>query len=258
MIFCLAGGCVGHEAADACVVAWMQRWGEGWVPDLGIIAGCGLGMALGFALMRSLRDALALVRSAPPAGGEHPSGAQALSHGLITLSLLATLGALAAAGFGGFRWREVSPPGGGFRVMMPGRPVEEVEEEKTPQGRATGSRFVSRGCERGYELARLHVYGVTFLDYPPGYLTRRSPAEVFRAQRDALTRSEGRLVSEKSVSLSGFPGTELRIEADDGGVIACRLFLVRQRLYLVMARYPRTNPGPGVRAFFDSFAITGH
>ena len=52
------------------------------------------------------------------------------------------------------------------------------------------------------------------------------------------------------------PGTELRIEARDGQVITCRLFLVKQRLYIVVAKYPRSGRGRGVDTFFDSFALT--
>ena len=258
MGLCLAGGYVGHEFADACVVAWWQRWGQGGVQDLGIIAGCALGMTLGFALMRSLRDAVALVRSAPPpdAGEEQSSKTEVLSRGLVALALLVTFGALAAVGFRGLGWREVRSPDGGFRVVMPGKPIVEKEEENTREGRATGKRFMCRGAEQGYMWRHLHIYGVAFLDYPQGYVARNTPAEIFKEQRDSLVPSEGKLVSEKAVSLGRFPGTELRIEARDGQVITCRLFLVRQRLYTVLAKYPRSDHSRGVDTFFDSFALT--
>ena len=34
------------------------------------------------------------------------------------------------------------------------------------------------------------------------------------------------------------------------------LFLVRQRLYMVMVKHPKSGHSRGVDAFFDSFALT--
>ena len=199
MVLCLAGGYVGYEAADACVVAWWQHWGEGWMAKFGVVAGGALGLALGFALMRSLRDAFALVRAAPPpdAFEGRSSSAKALSRGFVALSLLATFVALAVVGFGGLGRREVSPPGC-FRVVMPGQPIEQDEGERAPGARDGQAVRVCRGSEQGYMLTRLHVYGVAFLDYPPSYIARNALEVIFKEQRDTLVTAGCELVSEKT------------------------------------------------------------
>jgi hypothetical protein len=156
-------------------------------------------------------------------------------------------------GLRGLGWREFSPPGGAFRVLLPGVPLEQPEEEDTPQGPARGKRFLAHSGGSG---SRFQGYSVAYVDYPEEYVKAHSPAEVFRSQRDALVPSEGRLVREGARTLSGFPGKELHVETGDGGTILCRMYLVKGRLFLVVAKYRKDNRPPEVDAFFDSFALS--
>ncbi|HKB39731.1 MAG TPA: hypothetical protein VKD72_25065 [Gemmataceae bacterium] len=249
-----AAGLAGTLAARACVVAWWQNLGAAgaWIEVLGTLAGAGLGVALVLALLRLLTDALALRRLASlPGQPERPTWAQVLSRGLVAVLLLSAFGALMLIGLRGLKWQEVSPPGSGFQVMMPGIPIEQEEEEDTPQGPARGKRFLSRARDN------FQAYAVEFVDYPEEYVRRNSAADIFKSQKDAVVPSEGRLVSEELITLSGFPGTELQLETDDDRLMIFRMYLVKRRLFLLLAKCRKGTRPREVDTFFNSFTFTG-
>jgi hypothetical protein len=74
-----------------------------------------------------------------------------------------------------------------------------------------------------------------YSDYPETIL--KAPADkVLDGGRDgALANTEGKLVSDQGLSLDGFAGREFIIEIPGKGLMKLRTFLVRQRLFQVMA-----------------------
>jgi hypothetical protein len=252
--FSVAGGWAGNSAGKTCVVAWWQNLGTAagvWIEVLATLVGAGLGLGLGLALLRLLTDARALPRLASPPGQPgSPTRGKVLSRGLVAVLLLLAFGALMLIGLGGLKWQEVSPPGSGFRVMMPGMPIEQEEGEDTPQGRAKGKRFLSRASDR------FQVYAVEFVDYPEAYVRLNSAADLFKSQKDALVPSEGQLVSEAVITLSGFPGNELQVETKDDRIMVFRMYLVKRRLFVLVAKCRKGDRPREVETFFNSFTLT--
>ena len=125
-------------------------------------------------------------------------------------------------------WQEFSSAEGNFAVLMPGSPSYKKQSSSTAVGPIDMHLF-------SLDLAKDAVYMVMFSDYPD--VVAQAPADkVLDGGRDgALANTKGKLIGEQSISLDGFPGREFTIEIPGKGMMKLRAFLVRQRLYQVMA-----------------------
>jgi hypothetical protein len=125
-------------------------------------------------------------------------------------------------------WQEFSSPEGSFAVLMPGVPAYEKKSSATAAGPIDMHLFTS---EPGLNAA----YIVLYSDYP--VMVLNVPAQqVLDGGRDgAVANSKGRLVSEQHLSLDGFPGRAFTVDVQGKGLLKARAFLVRQRLYTIIA-----------------------
>jgi hypothetical protein len=169
------------------------------------------------------------------------------------LPILALLAAALAAGCGP-AWKEISPAQGRFRVVLPGKPIEQDESEQTPAGMARGKRFLGYTGAGGTDSFR--AYAVSYIDYPAGYIRAHPPEKIFAAQKDEVVPSEGRLLNERPIKIGTAPGIELEVEDPEGKILFFHIYLVERRLYVVTAKYARGKRSPEVDAFFDSFQVT--
>jgi len=144
-------------------------------------------------------------------------------------------------------WVVFSPKDGGFSVKLPSNPTERP----LPQGVEAG-----RTPSPVYELTSGGLkYVITYKDHP---------FSVEGAQRDKLlemgaeagiTGAGGKVVSNKPISLDDYPGREAKGEMG-GSLYQSRVYLVKQRLYLLIVWLPADKAGSESAArFFESFKI---
>jgi hypothetical protein len=130
-------------------------------------------------------------------------------------------------------WKTFSPDAGHFAVQMPGTPTEFKKTVEAPGGAVE---------VLVYELAVPGTEGkfaVSYFDIPeasakPGTEDKR----LDNARDGAIASSKGKLKREKSLLLDTYPGREITIEIEGKGLVAVRLYVVRNRLYQVMAVGP--------------------
>jgi hypothetical protein len=124
-------------------------------------------------------------------------------------------------------WQEFTSTDGNFAVLMPGSPTYEKKSQPTAMGPIDMHMFTIE--------TRQNAYIVMYSDYPEMIL--KAPADkVLDGGRDgAVANTKGKLVSDQSLSLDGFPGREFVIEIPGKGLMKLRAYLVRQRLFQVMA-----------------------
>jgi hypothetical protein len=152
------------------------------------------------------------------------------------------------------RQREFTSSEGRFRVLMPGTPTEQPEGEDTFAGPASGKRFLA--VVGTPETERYRGYGVSYIDYPERYIRSMSAEKIFKEQKDSVVPSDGSLVQERTMTISGHRGFELEVAWHDGKTVVFHMYLVEQRLYMVVAKYPGGTRPPEVDAFFNSFQLT--
>lgn len=144
------------------------------------------------------------------------------------LLLVALLAACAAACSPTLDWREVSPPGGGFAVLLPGKPRHEART------------IVLDGAEVTMRMVSVHADGLAFgagyADFPPG-ADAAALARRVTATRDALIANiGGRLTAQSEIALEGHRGTDFRARGrvrDAEYFVAGRVYAVGDRLYQI-------------------------
>ena len=98
-------------------------------------------------------------------------------------------------------------------------------------------------------------YAIAYVDYPKDKLAKANPDDLLNGARDgAVANVKGKLANETKVSMNGFPGRELRIEAPGDLVLNARMYMVKERLYQSLVVTPKPREGAAdAKKFLDSF-----
>ena len=162
--------------------------------------------------------------------------------------LLLPLALLLAAGCSAQAFREFAPPGGKFRVEMPGFPREETREVKTGKLKLYISD-VNQGS-----------YSVQWIDLPSARDEDAATQKRHLAQaRDkGIENVSGKLIKDEEIKLDGkYPGSDFTADVPSvNGQMHCRLYLVDGRLYqLIVVGRKAFVEGSGPVRFFESFRL---
>lgn len=157
---------------------------------------------------------------------------------LFLLMFAATLN-----GFPAGEWIKVTPVGGGFSIMMPAKPEEEVN----PRDDFTSHLFTVRTAYA--------IYSAGYIDYAPSI--RLDVARELEANRDAFVKSlEAKLLESKSITLDGHAGIEFTADSDQAW-IKSRIYLFGSRMHQIsVAVFKSRDETDNVNRFFASFAFT--
>jgi hypothetical protein len=144
---------------------------------------------------------------------------------------------------------------GGFSVKLPGKPIEQTKTIPTIFGPT--DLTVLEAVAPKQEAC----YAVGYIDYPAQVLQLVQEDDVQDLLKvtgaGAVQAVDGKVVSEKEIRLGAHPGREFDADILDGkATLRLRVYLVKQRLYMVMAVAPKGEPA-GFGDFFGSFKLTG-
>ncbi|MBN2378455.1 hypothetical protein JXM67_01450 [candidate division WOR-3 bacterium] len=146
------------------------------------------------------------------------------------------------------QWVDVKSNDGGFFVRMPQEPEMQTQMIPTTAGSTPLYMYlVDFGAV---------AYAVMYSDLP--YLEEDADLDkVLDERRDAaVASSNGKLRSEKKISIDGHPGRELRIDTGDNMAYTGRLYLVGKRLYQVIIVVPQgVDAKEATEKFLDSFRL---
>jgi hypothetical protein len=94
--------------------------------------------------------------------------------------------------------------------------------------------------------------GYADFPFPPG-----NTDEIFDRTRDGSIRGvQGKLITEGSLALNGYPGRRFRSTAQGNSFIDEEMYLVGRRLYLITILTKTDSPDENIRRVFDSFRFT--
>ncbi|MFH7027955.1 MAG: hypothetical protein ACHBN1_21790 [Heteroscytonema crispum UTEX LB 1556] len=138
-------------------------------------------------------------------------------------------------------WTQLSPKQGGFTVLMPGKPIEEKETDKSDDTTTESYTYTVETKEGAFLLGYTEFPSDISADDPQGLLD---------AAAEGLTQDGGKLLRQRKISLSNNPGREVQYKNADGTTGTARIFVVKRRLYQLHAITPQTQD---IKKFFDSF-----
>lgn len=179
----------------------------------------------------------------------HPSALPFMALRARLLVPLLVLSALAACS-GEPAWVVVEPADGGFRFEVPDTPTEGGQKLDTDAGEARMRSWLHQTEQRGFLVG--------YTDYPAEYGEQLGASKMLDGARDrAVERSGGKLRGERSVSVQGFPGRYVDIDAAGGrATVRGQLVLADSRLYYVLATVPPADAvADDVVRFLDSFRL---
>ena len=145
-------------------------------------------------------------------------------------------------------WKLFTSVEGNFSAMMPGTPTEETKPITTESGReAQQHNFI---VDKGPT-----AYFVSYTEYP--YDVEDSEQALDHSRDGFLKGIKGHLISERSVTISGYKGRAIKAQTDNEKYVAyLRQYVVKRRLYqvLIMAEnsYTTTTMDDD---FFTSFRL---
>lgn len=136
-------------------------------------------------------------------------------------------------------WQKFAPRDGGFSVLFPGTAT-------TSKRSANGVEVVVYGCETpGVN------YVVGYFAFPPG-MTLTLDAVI----SSMVSQTKGKLLSQKNITLAGYPGRELTARLPSGALMRQRFAMANGRFYQVGLDGPASVvEGTDATRFFDSFKL---
>ncbi len=129
------------------------------------------------------------------------------------------------------QWKRFTPPDKMFAVLMPGRPKQTSQIQKTYMGEIELQIFVAQPPNQ--EVAYLVISN----EFPFSYAKMAHPQTILNnAQKMALKTTQSRLISQRNIrSSNGHPGKEIKYINSGGKITTSRMFVAQGRLYQVMA-----------------------
>ncbi len=147
-----------------------------------------------------------------------------------------------------------APAGGGFRVLMPGKPRERIVVADSPDGPIEAHLF---DLVQG-DLRRL----VTYLDRPKPLDLAGAEADTALEElvKGSILSGKGTLVAKRPIRLGAAVGREFDFDTDGSNgrprFVRARVYLVGARVYQVLIGGPKSKVvGPIGDAFLDSFTL---
>jgi hypothetical protein len=137
---------------------------------------------------------------------------------------------------GADNWTEFTSTDWGFSVLVPKTPGTQRQTVKSPQGDLEVAIFVSFDGANSYTLSCMNA--------PSG-----STDAALEEGMKRIAGTVAKVLSQTNVTLEGNPGRELQVELLGGLKATARLYLAKQRLYVL------TAGGPKASKFLDSFKL---
>jgi len=141
-------------------------------------------------------------------------------------------------------------PDKSFSILLPGKVYEKRQSMNSDVGPV--EIFTYR------VTSKHHDYAVIYVDYPHFMVEEQSAEELLDgASYGTVMDNRGKLMTETSIYLQGYPGRELKIAGPNKEYIRARLYLVDNRLYQIKAvsKVSLTDE-KNVETMFDSFNLS--
>jgi hypothetical protein len=169
----------------------------------------------------------------------------------ITTALLIVIGsAIACVAQDSGNWINYTSPTGRYSVLMPSQP-KLMNQEGTSSSGAKVPQYVAVAEDSSA------TYMAAYFDY-----TAANSFSFDKARDGMLSNVKGTLLSEKSISLGGYPGREARISGKNNGVeflTRVRFYDVNKRVFIIQFIVIKGNDSSEAATkatkFFDSFKV---
>jgi hypothetical protein len=167
----------------------------------------------------------------------------------VVAIMLALLAATACERKPAYGWHTLEAREGAFSVSLPG----VATEEDKPMKSATGGSFTSHSYN--VKASKEAAYGCSWWE-DPTFKDRTAEQILDNARESGLSGVNGRLLSEKQLTVQGHPARDIRAVARGKAAYDNRLVLVGNRLYtLLVLDVSGKHDDKNVEKFFNSLVL---
>src|SRR5262249_54739648 len=151
-------------------------------------------------------------------------------------------------------WVQLSSPEGHFESLMLSGYKQEKSQTPTMAGNIETVSYITSTPEG-------RAYFVSYADYPATLVNARNHEQILDGARDGASNNvKGKILSEKKVTMDGYPGRDIVIAAQtDPVTVHLRMTLVQNRLFIMQALAAgpaRDKPDPDGDKFLESIRFT--
>lgn len=161
---------------------------------------------------------------------------------------------LVMLGCGPSEWVEFESDEGEFAVLMPRKPKVQRQKVPTAVGQIEVVIYMHDAGSKAYMVA--------FSDYPESLIQQKDPERMLSdGVKGAMRNIRGSKNYEKDITLGGYKGKEITFTVPSssklrsGGKGKARMFLVKNRLYQVLALGLKSISEVEFDKFLDSFEL---
>ncbi|MGA2506930.1 MAG: hypothetical protein ABSF80_05580 [Chitinispirillaceae bacterium] len=147
--------------------------------------------------------------------------------------------------------KEFTAPDKSFTVMLPGDVQELKQAVNTKLGPIETCFYTAKAKHQDFTVA--------YSDFPDSFIAAADPRAMLDGSRDGAVRDiQGKLLGETFIDMKGNPGRELKIEGPQKTIMKSRIYLVKKRMYQIMAVSNSDHAyDKKITEVFGSFRING-
>jgi hypothetical protein len=167
----------------------------------------------------------------------------------VSAPLVALLGlALAPAVASAQEWKDFSSAECRCSAQFPGMPQQRTQPLQSKHGSVESKMII-------LDVPGTAFFALSYIDYSKEAAAKARPDENLDDARDAaLGYVKGKLRDETKITMNGYPGRELKIDAPGNMVVNARMYLVKERLYQAIVVLPKSREASGdAKKFLESF-----
>ncbi len=148
------------------------------------------------------------------------------------------------------RWHTHNDPNGAFSLELPASPVVKTTQAASASGESITINLISADPNDRASY--------TCADFDDDSIGGESPDEALTSARDgSLRKTQGTIISQKRIVVSGYPALETQANARGGSLLDSRIVVAGNRLYMIaaVATSPGEREAKAVQRFMDSFRL---
>ncbi|BAY25042.1 hypothetical protein NIES2100_48420 [Calothrix sp. NIES-2100] len=147
------------------------------------------------------------------------------------------------------QWKEFSPDEGKSSILMPNGDISEMTPDKSE---------MHEGIESTKMYLSIHatdVYMVSYADFKND-VTQIPASELLNFALQGMLEDGKKLLSQQNINLGAYPGKEIQMwDEKEGMTLTGRIFIVNQRMYILLVGSDKNPQVSDIRKFFDSFQL---
>lgn len=147
----------------------------------------------------------------------------------------------------------------GCKLEFPGEPTQKKQKINSAVGKLKLDMYIYEPAAQAKDENLVYLFNYT--EYPSSQVssgdTEALDAFFDNALKGAVNTVNGKLLSEKDISIGKYPGREAKIDYKEGvAIITVRLYLVENKMYMLETiAETKKDPNASITKFMNSFTL---